>query len=347
MQSGGQSVNDTGILLQTDADGVCSVRLAPGEYAAQTQGLAQGMTAPQAARFTMQNAQQTDVTLTCMDALGGVSVTLTGGTLEQEQMAQVRFELLASDGQTTDLALTDGAFYAGQLAAGTYVLRQTQMPEGYTLSGEQTVTVAGGEVQRVRVPLEEYALLSVSKTGLTFNDKLQTYVVPLTGEYGVYTMENGSLSPYPSASEQTTVWANAAPSEKKAVSVRLPAEPEGTTYYLQRIEAARPGSRQDETIYEVTLTAGETRVLDCAVSSDRGFFELDLTDISTGAHVSGGRFELLSGDGEAVLDFEMAIRRIATRWPCPSALIRCARSRRPKAMRSAKTVRSRWRFRRI
>ena len=94
-------MNDTGILLQTDADGVRSVRLAPGEYAAQTQGLAQGMTAPQAARFTMQNAQQTDVTLTCMDALGGVSVTLTGGTLEQEQMAQVRFELLASDGQTT------------------------------------------------------------------------------------------------------------------------------------------------------------------------------------------------------------------------------------------------------
>ena len=100
------------------------------EYAAQTQGLAQGMTAPQAARFTMQNAQQTDVTLTCMDALGGVSVTLTGGTLKQEQMAQVRFELLASDGQTTDLALTDGAFYAGQLAAGTYVLRQTRRCRG-------------------------------------------------------------------------------------------------------------------------------------------------------------------------------------------------------------------------
>ena len=178
------------------------------------------------------------------------------------------------------------------------------MPEGYTLSGEQTVTVAGGEVQRVRVPLEEYALLSVSKTGLTFNDKLQTYVVPLTGEYGVYTMENGSLLPYPSASEQTTVWANAAPSEKKAVSVRLPAEPEGTTYYLRELSGAA-GFAADETIYEVTLTAGETRVLDCAVSSDRGFFELDLTDISTGAHVSGGRFELLSGDGEAVLDFEM------------------------------------------
>ena len=46
VQSGGQSVNDTGILLQAGADGVCAVRLAPGEYAAQTQGIAQGMTAP-------------------------------------------------------------------------------------------------------------------------------------------------------------------------------------------------------------------------------------------------------------------------------------------------------------
>ena len=304
MQSGGQGMNDTGISLQTDADGVCSARLAPGEYAAQVQGLAQGMTAPQAVRFAMQNAEQTDVTLTCMDALGGVSVTLTGGALEQEQLAQVRFELLASDGQTTDLTLTDGTFYAGGLAAGTYVLRQTQMPEGYTLAGEQTVSVTGGEAQRVSVPLEEYALLSVSKTGLTFNDKLQTYVVPLTGEYGVYTMENGSLSPYPSASEQMTVWANVAPSDKKAVSVKLPAKTEGTTYYLRELSGAA-GFAADETTYEVTLTAGETRVLDCAVSSDRGFFELDLTDASTGAHVSGGRFELLSGDGEAVLEFEM------------------------------------------
>ena len=304
VRSGGQGMNDTGLLLQTDADGVCSVRLAPGEYAAQVQGLAQGMTAPQAVRFTMQNARQTDVSLTCMDAFGGVSVTLTGGTLAQEQMAQVRFELLSADGQTTDLTLADGAFYAGHLTAGTYVLRQTQMPEGYTLASEQTVTVAGGEAQRVSVPLEEYALLSVSKTGLTFNDKLQTYVVPLTGEYGVYTMENGSLSPYPSASEQMTVWANAAPSEKRAVSVKLPAKAEGTTYYLRELSGAA-GFAADETTYEVMLAAGETRVLDCAVSSDRGFFELDLTDASTGAHVAGGQFELLNGDGEAVLEFEM------------------------------------------
>ena len=56
------------------------------------------MTAPQAARFTVRNTQQTDVALTCMDALGGVRAAFTGGTLSEEQMAQVRFELLAKAG---------------------------------------------------------------------------------------------------------------------------------------------------------------------------------------------------------------------------------------------------------
>ena len=54
------------------------------------------------------------------------------------------------------------------------------------------------------------------------------------------------------------MWANAAPKRKKAVSVRLPAEPEGTTYYLRELSSAA-GFAADETIYEVTLTAGETR----------------------------------------------------------------------------------------
>ena len=87
------------------------------------------------------------------------------------------------------------------------------------------------------------------KTGLTFNDQLQTYVVPLTGEYGIYTMENGELAPYPSASEQLDrLGKRGAETAKKAVSVEA-ARPqlEGTTYYLRELSGAA-GFARDETI---------------------------------------------------------------------------------------------------
>lgn len=71
VQDGGQRMNDTGVELQTDENGTCEVCLEAGEYTAQVQNLPTGMTAPQAARFTVRNTQQTDVALTCMDALGG------------------------------------------------------------------------------------------------------------------------------------------------------------------------------------------------------------------------------------------------------------------------------------
>ena len=70
-------------------------------------------------------------------------------------MAQVRFELVSASGQAQSLSMADGAFYIGGLNAGTYVLRQTQMPEGYKLAAEQTVSVTGGEAVQASVPLEE------------------------------------------------------------------------------------------------------------------------------------------------------------------------------------------------
>lgn len=304
LEDGGQRMNEIDAAPETDENGACSVSLAPGEYIAQVQTTEQGVSAPQAVRFAAKNAKSEEIRMVCMDALGGVRVELTGGELTDEQMAQVRFELVSASGEAQSLSMADGAFYIGGLNAGTYVLRQTQMPEGYKLAAEQTVSVIGGEAVKASVPLEEYAVLTVSKTGLTFNDQLQTYIVPLTGEYGVYTMENGQLMPYPSASNQMTVWANAAPDGKKNISVKLPATLEGTTYYIKELSEA-DGFAEDEQTYEVTLTAGEARTLECAVSSDRGFISLEQLDAATGEHVSGGAFELLNAKEEAVLSFTM------------------------------------------
>lgn len=300
----------TGDVLTTDESGMAHIALEAGEYAADVdeQALALGMSAADTVFFSVRNTQQTDAQLICLAALGGVRAQLTGGELTDEELAQVRFEIEDADGSVTQLQAHAGTFYAGGLAAGEYVLRQTQIPQGYTLSGEYPVTITGGEATVVHVPLEEYAELDVSKTGLTFDQQLRTYVVPLSGEYGVYTMEEGEFKPYPTAENQATLWANVTLQEMaqgKAGSVKLPAAVQGTTYYLHELTRA-PGFAADDTYYEVTLHAGEKNTLSCAVSSDRGFFTLDVQDTVTGEHVPGGAFELVDvSNGEVVHAFEL------------------------------------------
>lgn len=307
-QSG--SLTDTGIVLTTDAGGAASVRMEAGEYVAEAdeQTLQQGMQAPQSVRFAIENTKATQAQLTCPDELGGVRVRLSGGELDSSELAQVRFELRNDAGETYPLTLQNDAFYVGSLAAGTYTLVQTQIPQGYTLCADQTLTVMGGEVTDAAAPLEEYAVVTVTKTGLTFDQALRTYVVPLAGEYGVYTLKDGEMKPYPDAENQTTLWANVTAqeiAEGKAGSAKLPASMEGTTYYLRELSRA-PGFAADETYYEVILRAGEETALGCAVSSDRGFFTLDVIDAALGTHVPGGAYELLDSEsGETVLAFEM------------------------------------------
>lgn len=304
------NLTDTGDLLVTDESGMAYVSLEAGDYAAGVDELAlsQSVSGAQTAYFSVSNTQRTDVRLICLDGLGGVKASLTGGELSDEELAQVRFEIVDGDGSVSQLDVQGDSFYIGGLAAGEYVLRQTQIPQGYTLSGEYRVTVTGGEVTNVAVPLEEYAELDVSKTGLTFDQQLRTYVVPLSGEYGVYVMENGELRPYPSEENQQTLWANVTLQEiaqGKAGSVKLPASVQGTTYYLRELTRA-PGFAADEYFYEVILHAGEKMTLSCAVSSDRGFFAFDAVNSVTGEHVPGGAFELIDSlSGETVLAFEM------------------------------------------
>jgi len=304
----GVSMTDTGIELVSGADGTALVQLAPGEYVARVQKDGSGYREPQALRFAIENMQSLSAELAFMDVLGGVRAQLTGGSLSDEELAQVRFKLLDANAKEYDMTMQDGAFYAGGLVSGTYVLRQTQIPQGFTLAAERTVSVSGGEVTDVSVPLEEYAELTVSKTGLTFDDTLKTYIVPLSGQYGVYTMEDGEMKPYPSASAQKTVWANITPEQAaqgRVAKLKLPAAVEGTTYYLHEIGYAE-GFGADDTYYEVNLRAGENQTLSCAVSSDRGFFTLEQIDANTGMHLAGGSFRLESAvSGETVLEFEM------------------------------------------
>lgn len=302
------STTDTGITLISDEEGKIRVSLEEGEYAAEADETSLGMTAGDPVRFSVRNTQETTAQLICMDALGGVQVCLTGDKLTDDQMAQTRFEIVDADGSATQLHVYEGLFYAGGLTAGEYTLRQTQIPQGYTLCKDQKVIISGGEAALVHVPLEEYAVLDVSKTGLTFDQQMRTYVVPLSGEYGVYVMDGEELKPYPSQEEQATVWANVTHEEialGKMGNVKLPASVEGTVYYLREITRA-PGFAADENTYEVVLRAGERATLSCAVSSDRGFFMFDLVDAVSGEHVPGGMFELVDNrSGDVVLSFEL------------------------------------------
>ena len=291
--------------LTAGEDGLVSVCLESGEYIAL---VTDASGADEGVHFEMSNAQTTQVELRCYDVLGGVHVELVGGELDDEALAQVRFELTAQDGSTVRVNRMQDGFYAGGLEAGSYTLSQTQMPQGYTLGEARSVTVTGGEVTQVSVPLEEYAVLSVSKTGLTFNDSMQTFVVPLTGEYGVYTLEDGEMAAYPAGEAQMTVWSNVTPEQiasGRTAQLRLPASVEGTTYYLRELGTAQ-GFALDETYHEVTLTAGGKATVDCTVSSDRGFFTLEQLDAATGTHVSGGSYELVDAQTkETVLAFDM------------------------------------------
>lgn len=300
---------DTGLVLLTEESGSAEVSLEEGEYVAKThaESLPEGCLAGEEARFVVRNGESTQAQLIVLDALGGLRVTLLGADVTRELLAQTRFALAGADGTEYDLTLMDGGYYAGKLAAGEYVLRQTQIPQGYTRAEDRSVIIAQAQITSVDVALEEYAVVSVSKTGLTFNDSLQTFVVPLEGQYGLYTMTDGEMTPYPSGEEQMTVWANVSPeqiAQGKNAQLRLPAPAEGTTYFLREIGAAQ-GFAADEEYHEVTLAAGEQATVYCTVSSDRGFFELAQLDASTHEHVSGGAYELVDAAGETALTFTL------------------------------------------
>ena len=317
----GAEEGETAAVLTADADGSVTLPLPAGDYVASLQdsgGVPVASTGVLA--FTAENDKQETGTLLAADTLGGVRVRYGDGSLTDAQLAQARFRVTAPDGGETELVRSGDAFTAFGLAAGEYTLTQIQTPVGQEPAKARELHVEGGEVCEAAIPLVEYARLSVSKVGLTFNTSLQTFVVPLEGEYAVYQSEDGILVPYPDAENQARLFANVSGDEAdRPAEILLPAQAEGTSYFLQEIGGAS-GFVVDETAHEVVLHAGETARPEFSVASDRGFFTADAVDTATGAHLSGGEYALIDGEGNSVLTFTMGEAPYRTETAIPVGL---------------------------
>ena len=280
----------------TNSDGQTAVYLPEGNY------LAVLADTDLTAALSVQNAAETPCTLDVPDQYGAVNIIFNEKSLEAVSLSQVVFALEDEDGGEYVLDLTDHGYYAEHLPAGTYTVSEIRMPAGYTPMKPRTITVTGGQMSELSVPLQDYAVLYVSKYGLTFDDSLRNYLVPLSGSYGVYTKTEKGYLPYPSETEQDVIWANTAEDETRHSSVQLPAEDTGTEYYLHEMEA-NIGFADDEEWHAITLFPGKTETVSLAVTSDRGFYRLSVQDAESGAAVSGTTFAILDAAGVTVETF--------------------------------------------
>ncbi|MBQ7488346.1 MAG: hypothetical protein IJT77_12705, partial [Clostridia bacterium] len=290
----------------TDANGTVRMTLQAGSYEASLAAdeIDASERAGEPATFTIENNQDLEVQLTLYAAEGGIEVCLQNQeTLAPQLLTQVQFVLENEQGSTL-LQLKDGVFAADGFAAGTYTLSETQAPTGYSLMKPREVQITGGEIAAVQVPLEEYATVTVTKYGLTFDDSLKNYLVPLSGGYGVYLVEDGAEVPYPDADSQMVVYSNVSAESGLPSSVQLPAEDAGTVYRLKELEA-NIGFALDTETHEILAYPGQTYDLTCSVSSDRGFYHLTLRDHDDGTLVSGAKFTLSDAAGETISTFEL------------------------------------------
>ena len=293
------------IQVTSDEAGCVEIALPAGQYIAV---IADGLQEPQRNQpvsFAVENMQQETVSVVAYGKTGGLRILPTGKALSSAELSQTRFVLSAPSGEEIPTRLYEGVFIASDLAPGAYTVVQAQAASGYSPAAPRRVEILGGEVTEVLSPVDEFAVITVEKAGLTFNDAMQTYVVPLEGEYAVYTNQGGVLLPYPNEEEQASVWANVQDDDgKRQNSIRLPASQDGTIYYLKETSRAA-GFTADEETHEVTLYAGQSVNLQFMVACDRGFFSLEAADEKTGEHLSGGTYRLTDANGNVCLEFQM------------------------------------------
>ena len=289
--------------IRTNAEGEATVRLKAGDYLAKLADESdKEIIVRDTVSFHLENETHEMVLMNAYASKGGVRLILNGDS-EETETVNLRFSLLSAEGTRTEFQMSENYYFVTGLSEGVYLLEEDSSSSAHPALQNREVLVKGGEVTEVKLSLQKYASLSVSKTGLTFTRSMQTYSVPLTGEYLIYRMENGKLIPYPSEKDQYSVWANTGDTDGTRPSeVQLPAEPEGTLYYLRETGTSAGFTADDET-HEVLLRAGESVRPVFAVASDRGFFRLSVMDAESNAPLGGSSFVMLDGNGNEILSF--------------------------------------------
>ena len=300
------------VTYTADAEGAISLRLPAGTYRLVLRADGQIENANDGAlTFSVEDGVRGEAKMRIGQGSGGLEVYLEGEWTDQ-QTAQTAYALLPdadgdgvadADAQEIELAPAGSGLYrALNVEPGAYVLRQTLAPAGYGRADDLPVTVLPGRLAEASVTMLENATLRVSKTGITFNSDLQMFSVPLGAAYGVYTLDaSGVYLPYPDAQDQAVIYANATAAQLEAgaqAALSLPARLEGTTYYLREIEdGAASGFVTDETYHAVTLYSGQELSASITGTSDRGFFQVTLSDAATGEPLAGGEFALYALHG--------------------------------------------------
>lgn len=294
--------------ITTDENGLASAALDAGMYliSAQAQSVSGDYDAQNcAALVSITDGVHLAAELEAPSSKGGAAVAIMQDVGAQA-LSVVRLSLIDAQGNATALSLMQGRFVATGVDAGTYTLRCDAVCAGYSLPQDRTVEIIGGAMSEISLSLEEHATITIDRRGVTFDENMQSYVLPISGLYGVYVREGEEIVPYLQHGEPVYVTANDAQG-----SATLPASPEGTTYYLREEESElAPGYAADAQVYEVTVKSGDAVCLQLAATADKGFFRLQNLDLETGAALSGADFALYRVvDGavqeNAVLEFTM------------------------------------------
>ena len=298
----------TGDAITTDENGLASISLDAGSYAlsVRAQTLSDAYDAQDAfVLVDIADGMQTQAQVTVFSRQGGAAVTLSDQTLTDAQLVQTAFSLIDAQGEKTALSYANGRYMALGLPAGTYTLRNESVCAGYSLLADRTVEISGGALTELTLTLEEHAVLSIDRRGVTFDEQMRSYVLPISGLYGVYTLKDGAYVPFELGGEAVQVIANDTGAQGM---VSLPAAMEGTTYYLMEIESdLAPGYATDGQITEVTLRAGESTRVQLAATADKGFFRLENCDAGSGEALTGAEFALYS-----IAEDETRPRRVST-----------------------------------